>query len=172
MCGCWSLLHGMACRGPRAVHQLPHILSSEASHGDSSECPGNLDITQVDVVNTGTYADPRSSNWETKRTKSRGNIVLSGATCFFLAARLEALVRSGHLGANPVGSKPQQRSATHLGHTSETGAVPEEISATEGKRNNISGSERLSPESKDLAFACKRDGGALGWGGWWYHPWR
>ena len=47
-------------------------LSSEASHGDSSVCPENLDITQFDVVNTGTYADPRSPNWETQRKKSRG----------------------------------------------------------------------------------------------------
>ena len=53
-------------------------------------------------------------------------------------------MRSGHLGANPVGSKPQQRSDTHLGHISETEAVPEERTESEGKRNAISGSERLS----------------------------
>ena len=134
------------------MHQLPQFLSSEASHGDSSECPGSLDITQVDVVNTGTYADPRSPNWETQRTKSRGRRDYNlGQHCpqrchllSFLAARLETLVRSGHFGANPVGSKPQQRSDTHLGHISETEAVPEERTESEGKRNNISGSERLS----------------------------
>ena len=131
------------------MHQLPHILSSEASHGDSSECPGNLDITQVDVVNTGTYADPRSPNWETQRKKSRGRRDYNlgqycPQRCHLLAARLETLVRSGHFGANPVGSKPQQRGDTHLGHISETEAVPEERTESEGKRNNISGSERLS----------------------------
>jgi hypothetical protein len=81
-----------------------------------ANCPGNLAITQVDVVNTGTYADPRSLNWETQRTKSRGRRDYNlwqycPQRCHLLAARLETLVRSGHFGANPVGSKPQQRSA-------------------------------------------------------------
>ena len=91
-------------------------------------------------------------------TKSRGRRDYNlGQYCpqrchllFFLAARLETLVRSGHLGANPVGSKPQQRSDTHLGHISETEAVPEERTESEGKRNNISGSERLSPKTWPL----------------------
>ena len=59
-------------------------------------------------------------------------------------------MRSGYLGANPVGSKPQQRSGTHLGHISETNAVPEERTESEGVSNNISGSERLSLTTRTL----------------------
>ena len=73
-------------------------------------------------------------------------------------------MRSGHFGANSVGSKPQQRSDTHLGHISETEAVPEERTESEGKRNNISGSERLrlmtrtSPASETEAPSGGEDG--------------